>query len=127
VGGELGAGMGAAVRAAVAMGNVVPVWRLIPTRCRAPGCGATATSGGPPTSRQSPASPTAKSSTTPAGLRNARREHYLNGAKLRAAREEIVRVAAEWQALGIDTSPLVALLLAIQEAVAELQSARPRH
>ena len=43
-------------------------------------------------------------------------------AKLLAARRQIAAVAAQWQAQGIDTSPLTGPLLAMQEAIAELET-----
>ena len=42
---------------------------------------------------------------------------------LRAARELIVRTAADWQARGIDTSALTQPLIEIQNAIAELEAA----
>ena len=42
--------------------------------------------------------------------------------KLRAARRQIVLIAAEWQARGIDTEPLNLPLIHIQEALAELEA-----
>ena len=41
--------------------------------------------------------------------------------RLRAARRRLVEVAAAWQAEGIDTEPLNAPLIDIQEALAELE------
>jgi hypothetical protein len=41
--------------------------------------------------------------------------------KLRAARHQIVHIAARWQAVGIDTSPLTEPLLVIQDAIADLE------
>ena len=42
--------------------------------------------------------------------------------KLRSARDEIARIAAQWQAGGHDTTPLAEPLVRIQEAIAELES-----
>ena len=42
--------------------------------------------------------------------------------KLRHARRRIVETAADWQARGIDTEPLNAPLIEIQEALAELEA-----
>jgi hypothetical protein len=42
--------------------------------------------------------------------------------KIVRARGAIVRVAARWQAQGIETSPLTGPLLEIQEALAQLES-----
>ena len=42
--------------------------------------------------------------------------------KLRDARRRIVKVAAEWQAQGIDTEPLNLPLIHVQEALAEIES-----
>jgi hypothetical protein len=41
--------------------------------------------------------------------------------KLQAARDQIARIAARWQADGRDTSPLANPLVTIQEAIAELE------
>ena len=41
-------------------------------------------------------------------------------AKLRAARHQIVHIAARWQAAGVDTSPLSEPLVVLQEAIADL-------
>ena len=41
---------------------------------------------------------------------------------LRRARRELITVAADWQARGIDTEPLNAPLIEIQEALAELEA-----
>ena len=46
--------------------------------------------------------------------------------KMRSARDHIVRVAALWQAEGLDTSPLAQSLLEIQDAIAEVEAALPR-
>jgi hypothetical protein len=42
-------------------------------------------------------------------------------AKLRSARETVVRIAADWQARGWDTSPLTEPLVHIQEAISDLE------
>ena len=46
--------------------------------------------------------------------------------KIGSARDHIVRVAARWQAEGVDTSPLAQSLLEIQEAIAAVEAARRR-
>jgi hypothetical protein len=42
-------------------------------------------------------------------------------AKLQSAREAIVRIAADWQRRGWDTSPLAQPLIDLQNAIAELE------
>jgi hypothetical protein len=42
--------------------------------------------------------------------------------KLRAARQQITHIAAQWQAEGLDTSPLAAPLLMLQEAIAAVEA-----
>lgn len=43
--------------------------------------------------------------------------------KLIAAREQVVRIAADWQARGIDTAPLTEPLITMQEGIAALEAA----
>jgi hypothetical protein len=42
--------------------------------------------------------------------------------RLRSARGRIVMVAADWQARGIDTSPLTPALVDLQEALADVEA-----
>lgn len=42
--------------------------------------------------------------------------------KFVAARDQIVRIAADWQARGVDTSPLSAPLVAMQEGIDALEA-----
>ena len=42
--------------------------------------------------------------------------------RLRDARDLIVRIAAQWQADGLDTSPLAAPLADVQEAIADIEA-----
>ena len=46
-------------------------------------------------------------------------------AKLRAANERITRIAAEWQARGIDTSALAQPLVDLQDGIAEVEASIP--
>jgi len=48
-------------------------------------------------------------------------------AKLRAVRERITRIAAEWQARGIDTAPLADALIELQDGIAQVESSIARH
>ena len=43
--------------------------------------------------------------------------------RLRAAREQIVRLAVQWQLTGLNTEPLTRPLIELQEGIAELESA----
>ena len=43
-------------------------------------------------------------------------------AKIRSALDHVVRIAARWQAEGLDTSPLAQSLLDIQEAISEVEA-----